>query len=118
VTPEVRQRTAALSKANRVRLARADAKRAIGELPPDLAKHQVVRVLLDPPVFWETARIEELLAIPHGVGPAKLRRWIADADITRRQTVIRVGQLTGRERGRLAGVIVESTLTRTTEAAA
>lgn len=87
-------RLANLAKANEVRLARADDKKAIGrgELSP-------VAILRDPPPHWQTTGVLHVfLAMPH-IGRVKAMSWCKMEQVN---PAIHIGQLTDRQREMLA----------------
>lgn len=77
------ERRDALEEANRVRFARADAKRDLksGELP-------IHDLLMDPSLELKGAKVEEMLLAMRGVGRIKANRIMRESGISRSKTLV------------------------------
>lgn len=91
------QHIRALEHANRVRLARASLKRAIGA--GDLDAHEVVR---DCPWEAETMAVSELLRSQRRWGRARTRKFLTPLAVSENR---QLGRLTIRQRELLAGAL-------------
>ena len=91
------QRMSALHEANRIRFARAAAKRRLksGELG-------IYELLMNPSEELEGAKVEEMLLALRGMGRVKVGRIMREAEISRSKTLI---GLTHRQRDRLVEVL-------------
>jgi hypothetical protein len=87
----------ALEEANRVRFARADAKRRLKS--GDLG---IYEILMNPSEELEGAKVEEMLLAIRGMGRVKVGRVLKQAEISRSKTLI---GLTHRQRDRLIEVL-------------
>jgi hypothetical protein len=84
----------ALDRANRVRLARAELKREIGE-----GSRRVADVILECPWETESMNIADLLMSQHRWGRTRCRRFLAQVPMSETKTV---GSMTQRQRQHLA----------------
>jgi len=77
------QRLSALEEANRVRFARADAKRELksGELG-------IFDLLMDPSEALKGAKVEEMLLAMRGMGRVKVNRVMREAGVSRSKTLV------------------------------
>ncbi len=77
------ERLSALEEANRVRFARADAKRDLksGEL-------DIYDLLMDPSEELKGAKVEEMLLAMRGMGRVKVTRLMREAGISRSKTLV------------------------------
>jgi hypothetical protein len=77
------ERLSALEEANRVRFARADAKRDLksGEL-------DIYDLLMDPSEELKGAKVEEMLLAMRGMGRVKVTRVMREAGISRSKTLV------------------------------
>ena len=77
------ERLSALEEANRVRFARADAKRDLksGEL-------DIYDLLMDPSEELKGAKVEEMLLAMRGMGRVKVTRLMREAGISRAKTLV------------------------------
>lgn len=84
-TPErsTQERWTALQEANRVRFARADAKRALKS--GELSLHEL---LMDPSEELKGAKVEEMLLAVRGMGRIKVHRLLRDAGVSRSKTLV------------------------------
>lgn len=91
------ERRKALEEANRIRFARAAAKRDLksGEL-------SIYELLMDPSEELRGAKVEEMLLAVRGMGRVKVGRVMRDAGISRAKTLV---GLTHGQRDRLIGVL-------------
>jgi hypothetical protein len=91
------ERLSALEKANRVRFARAAAKRDLksGEL-------DIYDLLMDPPQELKGAKVEEMLLAMRGMGRVKVNRIFKESGISRSKTLV---GLTYGQRDRLIKVL-------------
>jgi hypothetical protein len=98
----------ALDRANRVRLARAELKREIGE-----GSRTVAGVILECPWESESMTIADLLMSQHRWGRTRCRRFLASMPMSETKTI---GSMTQRQRDHLAarlnGDVVEDPFTR------
>jgi len=88
------QRTEALSQANAIRERRAALKRRLKDGEESLAP-----LILDPPDYLHTARIDTLVMTTPSVGKVRSQTLLRDAGIPAKTTV---GRLTERQRTTLA----------------
>ena len=88
------QRSQALGQANVIRERRAALKRRLKDGEESLAT-----LILDPPDYLQTARIETLVMTTPGVGKVRSHNLLRDAGIPAKPTV---GRLTERQRATLA----------------
>lgn len=102
--PRLRQRTDALAKAQKVRLAKAELKRSwYGRPAPDVLR-EVAGMLEDPScVQLESFKLSELLLTIPGVGKTKARDIAHAAEWI--ELTHRVGRLTQRQRDLVARVL-------------
>lgn len=91
------ERRSALQEANRIRFARADAKRDLksGDL-------DIYDLLMDPSEELKGAKVEEMLLALRGTGRIKVTRILREAGISRAKTLV---GLTHGQRDRLIGVL-------------
>ena len=91
------ERRTALEEANRIRFARADAKRDLksGDL-------DIYDLLMDPSEELKGAKVEEILLALRGMGRIKVTRILRNASISRSKTLV---GLTHGQRDRLIGVL-------------
>jgi hypothetical protein len=77
------ERRSALEEANRVRFARADAKRDLknGSL-------HIYDLLMDPPEELKGAKVEEMLLAVRGMGRVKVTRIMREAGVSRSKTLV------------------------------
>ena len=77
------QRLRALEEANRVRFARADAKRGLrsGELT-------LYDLLMDPSEELKGAKVEEMLLAVRGMGRVKVAKILREAGVSRSKTLV------------------------------
>ena len=77
------QRRRALEEANRVRFARADAKRDLksGELT-------LYDLLMNPPEELKGAKVEEMLLAVKGMGRVKVTKILREAGVSRSKTLV------------------------------
>lgn len=77
------ERLSALEEANRVRFARADAKRDLksGEL-------DIYDLLMDPSEELKGAKVEEMLLAMRGMGRVKVIRVMREAGVSRAKTLV------------------------------
>ena len=77
------ERLSALEEANRVRFARADAKRELksGEL-------DIYDLLMDPSEELKGAKVEEMLLAMRGMGRVKVVRVMREAGVSRAKTLV------------------------------
>lgn len=93
------QHLRALERANRVRLARAALKRSVGA-----GEVSVAEVITDPHWQVEGMSVSELLMSQRGWGRARCRRVLLSLGVAENK---RIGTLTERQRGALAGALPE-----------
>jgi hypothetical protein len=91
------QRLRALAKANEVRVARAQLKRAVA-----VGRIELARLVADPPACVQTAKVRELLLVVPGIGPARADRVLAHCRIAHAKTV---GGLSDRQRAELVELL-------------
>ncbi len=93
----VSERHSALEEANRIRFARADAKRELkdGEL-------DIYDLLMEPPEELKGAKVEEMLLAMRGMGRIKVNRVLREAAISSSKTLV---GLTHGQRDRLIRVL-------------
>ena len=86
-----------MEEANRIRFARADAKRDLksGDL-------DIYDLLMDPSEELKGAKVEEMLLALRGMGRIKVTRILRNASISRSKTLV---GLTHGQRDRLIGVL-------------
>jgi hypothetical protein len=89
----------ALGRANEIRIARADLKKAIAADP-----HLIFGVLDDPPECVLTAGVEEILKALPRFGPSRVKFLLLGAQIS---SFMSVGGLTARQRALLANCLRE-----------
>lgn len=77
------ERRTALEEANRVRFARADAKRGLKR--GDLG---VYELLMDPSEELKGAKVEEMLLAVRGMGRVKVNRVLREAGVSRAKTLV------------------------------
>jgi hypothetical protein len=84
-TPErsTQERWTALQEANRVRFARADAKRALKS--GELSLHDL---LMDPSEELKGAKVEEMVLAVRGMGRIKVHRLLREAGVSRSKTLV------------------------------
>jgi hypothetical protein len=87
----------ALAQANRVRLARADLKRQVGE-----GELSVSDVVLSCPWEAESMAISDLLMSQHRWGRTRCRRFLASIPMSETKTI---GSMTDRQRHQLAAML-------------
>jgi hypothetical protein len=77
------ERRSALEEANRVRFARADAKRDLknGSL-------RIYDLLMDPSEELKSAKVEEMLLAMRGMGRVKVTRTMREAGVSRSKTLV------------------------------
>ena len=91
------ERLSALEEANRVRFARADAKR---DLKSDAL--DIYDLLMDPSEELKGAKVEEILLAMRGMGRVKVTRIMREAGVSRSKTLV---GLTHGQRDRLIEVL-------------
>lgn len=77
------ERRTALEEANRIRFARADAKRGLKR--GDLG---VYELLMDPSEELKGAKVEEMLLAVRGMGRVKVNRVLREAGVSRSKTLV------------------------------
>jgi len=77
------ERRTALEEANRIRFARADAKRGLKR--GDLG---VYELLMDPSEELKGAKVEEMLLAVRGMGRVKVNRVLREAGVSRAKTLV------------------------------
>lgn len=87
------QRLTALEEANRVRFARAAAKRDLKS-----GERNICELLMDPPEELKGAKVDEMLLAVRGLGRTKVARVLREAGISRSKTLV---GLTHKQRDRL-----------------
>lgn len=104
VDPRMRQRTDALAKAQKIRLAKAELKRSwVGRDAPDVMR-EVAGLLEDPSCTQlESFKLSELLTTIPGIGKTKARDIAHAAEWI--ELTHRVGRLTARQRELVARVL-------------
>jgi hypothetical protein len=106
VTPQRAQRTSALDRANATRSRRLTERHRIGVLSEKAAAVALVQLLVDCPDWLANNYVDRtLIWLPH-VGADRAARIIANAlpEVRGRRTV---GDLTSRQRARLAAALME-----------
>ena len=96
------QRVTALQRANEIRFARGRLKKEIGGLPLDEATHVIADALLFPPEWLLGAQAHQVLRWLPGVADARADGLLARVGVRGRR---QVGQMTGRQRQELVGVL-------------
>ncbi|BBL78932.1 hypothetical protein RxyAA322_07860 [Rubrobacter xylanophilus] len=91
------ERLMALREANRVRFARAAAKRDLKS-----GRLGIYELLMDPPEELKGAKVEEMLLAVRGMGRVKVARVMREAGISRAKTLV---GLTHGQRDRLIRVL-------------
>ena len=91
------QRLTALEEANRIRVGRADWKKAVKRGEADVRS-----VLLDPPPLFTTMKVLELLMAQRSLGKVKANKMLRVTGISPSKTV---GGLTARQRNELAAFL-------------
>ncbi len=93
----IQERKSALEEANRIRFARAAAKRRLksGEL-------EIYDLLMDPSEELKGAKVEEMLLAMRGMGRVKVGRILREAGVSRSKTLV---GLTHGQRDRLIKVL-------------
>jgi hypothetical protein len=91
------ERRSALEEANRVRFARADAKRDLKSGTLD-----IYDLLMDPSEELKGAKVEEMLLAVRGMGRVKVTRILREAGVSRAKTLV---GLTHGQRDRLLKVL-------------
>ncbi len=86
-----------MEEANRIRFARADAKRDLKS-----GKLDIYDLLMDPSEELKGAKVEEMLLALRGMGRIKVTRILRGASISRSKTLV---GLTHGQRDRLIGVL-------------
>ena len=77
------ERLSALEEANRIRFARADAKRGLKS--GDVSLYEL---LMDPSEELRGAKVEEMLLAVRGMGRVKVTRMLREAGISRSKTLV------------------------------
>jgi len=77
------ERRSALEEANRVRFARADAKRGLKSGALD-----IYELLMDPSEELKGAKVEEMLLAVRGMGRVKVTRILREAGVSRAKTLV------------------------------
>ncbi|HLM77294.1 MAG TPA: integration host factor, actinobacterial type [Rubrobacteraceae bacterium] len=77
------ERRSALEEANRVRFARADAKRDLKS-----GRLTLYDLLMDPSEELKGAKVEEMLLAVRGIGRVKVNRIMREAGISRAKTLV------------------------------
>ena len=77
------ERRSALEEANRVRFARADAKRGLKSGVLD-----IYELLMDPSEELKGAKVEEMLLAVRGMGRVKVTRILREAGVSRAKTLV------------------------------
>jgi len=77
------ERRSALEEANRVRFARADAKRDLKS-----GRLTLYDLLMDPSEELKGAKVEEMLLAVRGIGRVKVNRLMREAGISRAKTLV------------------------------
>jgi hypothetical protein len=77
------ERRSALEEANRVRFARADAKRDLKD-----GSLRIYDLLMDPPEELKGAKVEEMLLAVRGMGRVKVTRIMREAGVSRSKTLV------------------------------
>lgn len=98
-TADPPQHMAALRRANEIRFRRADLKRDLHALPTARSRQLAAEVIVDPPDWAESMRVQQLLSACRSTGPAFLRRIVRKAGVSAHE---RLGDLSLSGRARLA----------------
>ena len=77
------ERRTALEEANRIRFARADAKRALKS-----GDRTIYDLLMDPSEELKGAKVEEMLLAVRGMGRVKVTRILREAGVSRSKTLV------------------------------
>jgi hypothetical protein len=91
------ERRSALEEANRIRFARADAKRDLKD-----GSLSIRELLMDPAEELRGAKVEEMLLAVRGMGRIKVTRILREAGVSQSKTLV---GLTHGQRDRLLGVL-------------
>lgn len=91
------ERRSALEEANRIRFARADAKRDLKD-----GSLGVRELLMDPAEELKGAKVEEMLLAVRGMGRIKVTRILREAGVSQSKTLV---GLTHGQRDRLLGAL-------------
>lgn len=97
------QRREALAHGNRVRLARAEVRRRIRNLPGMAGRALAVEVLRDPPEHCGGMEVFQLLVCVKGLGAARATSMLIGAGVVAQRKPI--GELTVRQREVLVGML-------------
>ena len=97
------QRQEALAHGNRVRLARAQVRQRIRNLPGMQARALCVQVLRDPPEHCAGMEVFQLLVCVKGLGSTRATQMLIGAGIVKQRKP--VGELTDRQRQVLVGML-------------
>jgi hypothetical protein len=90
----------ALERANKVRLARADLKRRVGD-----GEIQVADVILDCPWEAESMAVADLLMSQHRWGQTRCRKFLSQIPMSEKKTI---GSMTDRQRQTLAAMLTSA----------
>jgi uncharacterized protein with von Willebrand factor type A (vWA) domain len=104
IVPAVPQHLRALQRANEVRLARAELKRAIADGEMDIAE-----VILDCPPEAESMAVADLLMSQRRWGQTRCRRFLAQIPMSEKKTL---GSMTERQRHALVKMLAAVRATR------
>jgi hypothetical protein len=96
------QRFTALERANEIRIGRAALKDDIRALSYEDARHRVADLILRPPTFLLTMRVEELMLAMPRFGDVKVHKVMWAQQISPRK---RIGGMTLRQREALSNVL-------------
>lgn len=77
------ERRSALEEANRIRFARADAKRELKS-----GERNIYGLLMDPSEELKGAKVEEMLLAVRGMGRVKVTRILREAGVSRSKTLV------------------------------
>ena len=77
------ERRSALEEANRIRFARADAKRELKS-----GEANIYGLLMDPSEELKGAKVEEMLLAVRGMGRVKVTRILREAGVSRSKTLV------------------------------
>lgn len=91
------ERRSALEEANRIRFARADAKRGLKD-----GSLGIRELLMDPAEELKGAKVEEMLLAVRGMGRIKVTRILREAGVSQSKTLV---GLTHGQRDRLLGAL-------------
>ncbi len=91
------ERRSALEEANRIRFARADAKRDLKD-----GSLSIRELLMDPAEELKGAKVEEMLLAVRGMGRVKVTRILREAGVSQSKTLV---GLTHGQRDRLLGAL-------------